>query len=165
MRNSLLALAVSSVFLLPFTAEADTFDFSVSALGSSVSGVLTATNNNDGSFLVTSVTGTEIGGLITAGDPFFGNDNLIFPGNTRSVDVDGLAFTGDIAGQMYSIDVFSTVSGFEVLGLDSSDNVYFEPATFSLTNAASATPEPSSLLLLGTGLLGAGGTAFRRRTA
>lgn len=162
MRTSLLALAAFSLALLPCTARADNFNFSASALGYSTSGVLTATNNGDGSFTVSGITATGIVGLIAANDPFFGNDNLIFPGNTRLVDVNGLGFVENIGGQLYSVDLYSTLNSFQVLVLDPSGNLDFDTASFSVSTPANVTPEPSSLMLLATGLLGAGATARRR---
>lgn len=150
--------------MLSCAAHADTFNFSATALGATTTGVLTATNNSDGSFTVTAITGMNISGLVAAGNPFFGNDNFIIPGNARQLDVNGLAFKETISGQLYSLDIYSTQLGYQVLALDSGNNITFDTASFSVRSAVAVTPEPSSLLLLGTGLIGAV-TAMRRRIA
>lgn len=165
MRRLLLGLAVAIPCFLSGTAKADTFNFSAVTLGTSVSGVLTATNNNSGAYSVTSITGTGITGLVAAGDPFFGNDNLIFPSSTRFLDVNGLAYTQLIGGQLYSLDVYSTVSGFQVLALDSNNNLTFDTASFSVSSTPTVTPEPSGFILVGTGLLGVVASVRRRRIA
>ena len=92
MRNVLLALAVSGMSMLSCAAHADTLNFSATALGSTVSGTLTATNtNSNGAYLVTGINATNVTGLIAPGAFPLGNDDLIIPGNTRSVDVNELA--------------------------------------------------------------------------
>ncbi len=91
MRIGLLSVALSSLLLLPAIAKADTFTFSSTGSDAfSGTGLLTATNNGDGSFTVTGISGTGITGLIAPGDFF--NDNLLFPDAARLVDVNGLGF-------------------------------------------------------------------------
>lgn len=165
MRTFLAALAVSGLSFLSCAAHADTFNFSATALGATVNGTLTATNTgSNGAFLVTGISAAGVGSLIAPSDPFFGNDNFVIPSNVRAVDVNGLAFTETIGGQLYSLDIFSTQAGFQVLALNSSLTPIYDNATFSVSSPAAVTPEPSSLCLLGTGLLGMA-AAVRRRFA
>ena len=165
MRSLTLSLALSGLMLATGLAKADTFKVAISSasLGVSTVGTLTATNNKDGSFLVTNITGNGITGLIAANDPLFSNDNMLFPTQARLFDVSGLGFTGIFSGQALSINLFSTVSGFEAVATDAAANFYDVPATASLVNTTAVTPEPSSLLLSFTGLLAIGVFCMRKR--
>jgi hypothetical protein len=153
LRISLLSFALSSLLLLPAISQAETFSFS--ALGSgggySGSGLLTADNNGDGSFTLTAITGSGITGIIAANE-FMGNDNLLFPTNARLVDVNGFAFSVLQGGLLYSVNIFSTVAGYEAIALNSDGDFSDEPVSFSLQSATAVTPEPSSFILLATGL-------------
>lgn len=164
MRFSLLPLALS-VLLLPPAARAANFTFSSvgSGGGFSGSGTLTTSANGDGSYTVTGITGTGVIGLISTNPGFFGNDNLLFPTASRLVDVNGFAFTEAAPGLTISVNIFSTVAGYEAITLDSDGDYIDTPVTFTLTPAAAPTPEPSSLLLLGSGVLAMAATRIRRR--
>ncbi|WP_213807217.1 PEP-CTERM sorting domain-containing protein [Granulicella sp. dw_53] len=164
MRLSFLSLALSGLLLLPAAAQADTFNFNAigSGGGFSGSGVLTASNNGDGSYTINAMSGSGITGLIAA-DGFFGNDNLLFPTASRLLDVNGFAFTQVLAGVTYSVNIFSTVAGYEAISLGSDGDFEDAPVTFTLTNTSAVAPEPSSLFLLGSGILAAAATQIRRR--
>ena len=164
MRLSFLPLALSAV-LLPAAAHAANFTFSSigSGGGFSGSGVLTTTSNGDGSFTITGITGTGVIGLIPTNPGFFGNDNLLFPTASRLVDVNGFAFTEAAPGLTISVNIFSTVAGYEAITLDSDGDFNDTPVTFTLASAAAPTPEPSSLLLLGSGVLTMAANRIHRR--
>jgi PEP-CTERM motif len=161
LRIRLMSVALSSLLLLPAVAKADTFTFSSTGSGGGFSGtgLLTASNNGDGSFTVTGISGTGITGLISP-NGFF-NDNLLFPSGSRLVDVNGLGFTTLVGGIAYSVDIFSTVSGYEAFTLDSDGNFGDDPVTFAIRSNG-AVPEPSSLVMMGSGVL-ALAAGLRRR--
>lgn len=165
MRCLALSLALSGVLLAPCLAKADSFTVSITsvALGVSTVGTLTGSGNSDGSFTITNITGSDITALIAPYDPSFGNDNLLFPTQTRLFDVNGLGFTGVFSGRQLSIDLFSTVSGYEAFATDALGNFYDAPATASLASVTAVTPEPSSLVLSFTGLLAGALFCMRKR--
>jgi PEP-CTERM motif len=162
LRFSTLSLALSGLLLVSVAAKADTFNFSAAGGGFSGSGQLTADNNGDGSYTVTGITGTGVTGLIPV-DGFFFNDNLLFPNASRLVDVAGLGFTAAFGGETFMVNIFSTLTGYEAITLDSDSDFADTPITFSLTNSPAAVPEPSSLVLLGSGFLASVVVGVRRR--
>lgn len=164
-----LPLALS---LFALNAHADTtFDWSVTGPAASNggfvdtgSGTLTATDTS-GQWVVESISGTFAGSTVTGPISFYNADNLLFPDSTF-IDTDGIAFQtasgveADIwsfytpgstvtPGNNYGEELGGTTPGFGGVG------------TFTLA-AAAPTPEPSSLVLLGSGLLGMVGAARRR---
>jgi hypothetical protein len=181
-----LSLALCGLVLaaLPSTAAmADTltFDFSfTSANGISGSGVFTATSDGTDQYLIedilsgTTSTGSgaakTISTLLEPGNfPGSGggaNDNLLLFSTTTDT------YSLDVNGMSYELNNGAEVNLFEVPGVGAAGegvllqraggNQVEQGADITITEVASPVPEPGSLALLGTGVLGLAGVIRRK---
>lgn len=171
MKRVLFLFVFAVAALMAKTAKADTFQISFDAgsLGLSGSGLFTGTMSSAG---VYSITGILSG---SASDPSFGTstisaisgaygaDNLLlFPNGGAYFDENGMSFT---LANGVTINLFDAVSGMpSLLGYIESNagGDIFGGINITVTPSVAPTPEPGTLVLVGSGALMAAG-AFRRR--
>ncbi len=164
MRASLLTIVCAGLAIAPGLAKADTFGFSLSGAGVSTSGQISATANGSGVFTITNIAAPGITGVIVPNTSFFSNDNLLFA-NPRVVDVSGLGFTENFGGSTYLVNLYSANAFNPPSNIVYYADTYDTSGNFLEEDAVAftvVTPEPSSLMLLGTGVL-AVATQLRRR--
>lgn len=142
-------------------AHADTFNIAWDGTYGAGNAVLTATNEGSGDFLVTNITGSQNGTMISGllAPKAFVNDNLIFPTATPQLDSFGVSFNE--GATEFNLFFFSS-SYFEC-----SSNVCSSVATSSLSTPLTSfsitpAPEPSSLILLLVGLAGLVALSLRK---
>ena len=178
MKKVLLFCTLCICFTLASVCWAGTVEiqFSYSAPGLTADGLLQGTDNGNGSYDITSASGTYDGSPIslvptgTPGVPFYWDNVVYLPASPYYVDYLGLVF--DVAGSGYTnfcggpscagpgypgYPDYTDINAFNGYGYTAATNV-----SFSLVSDPPPVPEPGTLMMVGSGLLGLAGVLRRK---
>ncbi|HEY0162082.1 MAG TPA: PEP-CTERM sorting domain-containing protein [Edaphobacter sp.] len=169
---------VAAFALTTLAAHADTFSWSLTAAGDpslgyfpeTGNGTITATQtgvtvSGATQWEISSITGTIGGNGILGLTDYLGNDNFLYANDLSLLDPNGFSVETS-NGELINIFSFynpgSVVVPGNNFGESISDQGFAGVGTFSVQAQNSPVPEPSTFLMLGTGLAGAAGVLRRR---
>ena len=167
--NKIALLAVALLTAIGASATPVDYHFSYTMGSGLVSGELDTVDQGNGSYLVTGASGSYLGSAITgvfdpglSGNTFSFNNLLYFPG-FPNVDLGGIVFqiNGD-PNIATGINLYWDGVGYR--SIDGGNNgpyvkLSINPAD---SNPTAPTPEPGTLVLLASGILGGAGILRRR---
>jgi PEP-CTERM motif len=175
MKLKFMVCLVASVLSAVSAAKADSFNLNVSGSGFNGSGLLTGTVTSGGASMITggnitingmsatiinNPNGTAFSDYATGSSYDFDYDNLVSGGQSASLDTDGLLF---LLSNGAVVNLWE-VNGVYYWNEFANGQWTFDPSVGQGGEAIdaniSATPEPGSLVLLGTGLLLLTGLVF-----
>ncbi len=169
MKRQVVLLAMLCFALLAVSvASADTIAIAFSGPGVAFSGTLYGTNNNNGTWTITGINGLynaiPVTTVIPTGtDPHFIYDNLYFyPANPTYWDNAGLLFDVPSVGEVNLCYVGGAPcgnAGYTAIVWDGTGYTFNSVTSYSF---GAPVPEPTSLLLMGSGLLTAAGVVRRK---